>query len=176
MKSFLELKENDTLVAEAEAEAETETETETETKAGADDRSKAGTRDAEAGDGIGAYAYTPAYGPPPPPALIALDVLRAMDSLQLLQDQASPQNRGEWIDENKMRAALFVYGELAWTVGRPPRSKTFGKPVWNSQNVEFGPITLPDLFQWKSLNANNDPFPPGGGTAARPFRSPMPNC
>ncbi len=50
-----------------------------------------------------------------------------MDGLKLLHEQTRPQNSGEWIDDKGVRAALFVYGELAW-VARMPAGRNLRGP------------------------------------------------
>ncbi len=123
MKSFLELAANDTHAVEAVEAVEASKASKANTVNDVPDatgstEADGDARDAETNDDACTYTYTMRADP----SLIALDVLRAMDGLKLPQPQTGPCNSGEWVDENGMRAALFVYGELAWTV-RIPRGQ-----------------------------------------------------
>lgn len=96
-------------------------------------------------------AYT--YALRAEPSLIALDVLRNFGDRRLLQTQTYPCNGGEWVDEAGMRAALFLYGELAWVV-RIHAGASFGDPVWNSADTQIEPVTEPDLRLWHATRTS----------------------
>ncbi len=75
--------------------------------------------DAEADSDVDAYTCTVRTDP----SLIALDVLRAMDALELLQAETNPKHGGDWIDENGM--ALPWWSTASW----PGRSRTPAEKV-----------------------------------------------
>ncbi|CAM3376640.1 Ankyrin repeat domain-containing protein [Bordetella sputigena] len=109
--------------------------------------------DGDAGDGACAWRLRT------DPSLIALDILRTMAELGLLSQGSLPRNLGEWIEDDETRAALFVYGELAW-VARATRQEHFDAPLWQARGLDVEPATLPDLRQWQDARLDSEQVPP----------------
>ena len=99
------------------------------------------------------------------PSLIALDLLRGMAALELLQDVDIPQIQEEWTESNSGRAALFTYGELAW-VARGIGPHALQDPLWAAKGLEIGCITVPALLQMRAGQPGDMPAPPDVAIAA----------
>lgn len=95
----------------------------------------------------------------PDPSLIAMDLLRTMADLGLLQEGDYPRNQGAWMAENGTRAALFVYGELCW-VAHARSKDAFQAPLWQGKGLEIELATLVDLRRWQDARLDKSRVPP----------------
>lgn len=83
------------------------------------------------------------------PALVALDLLRGMARLNLLLEADTPRMHGQWVEQDGMHAALFVYGDLAW-VGRTLSPDALQLHFWTNKGMEIEPATVPALLRWQA--------------------------
>ncbi len=83
------------------------------------------------------------------PSLIALDLLRGMAGLNLLQDTERPRIHGQWTDPDGMLRAVYSHGVLAWTA-QASSPAAFRRPLWASKEIEIEPVTVQDLLQWQA--------------------------